>query len=212
LTDLASLIRTRDSLHGVAELLLAGPQYAASHDIRLRPVPGGFATVGAPDLRVEGDALVTAGGSYRLTGTYRSVATAAGIEPRTLDDVYSGGLGIGPDDLLAVDAEQAKVIAEGFAWGDEALKRFAPDADRVLWPEHFDLGSTVGEVNYGMSPGDSQLAEPYAYVGPWTPRRGEFWNFPFGAARPLHELADVAAVVAFFEEGAARAATDPAGS
>ena len=45
-------------------------------------------------------------------------------------------------------------------------------------------GIGVDEVNYGMSPGDGFHAAPYAYVGPWTPREGAFWNVPFGALRP----------------------------
>ena len=40
---------TRRSLHGVAELVLAGPQYRTSGSIELRVTPGGFATTVAPD-------------------------------------------------------------------------------------------------------------------------------------------------------------------
>ena len=39
------LAATRRSLHGVAELVLAGPQYRATGKLRLGVVPGGFATV-----------------------------------------------------------------------------------------------------------------------------------------------------------------------
>ena len=38
-----------------------------------------------------------------------------------------------------------------------------------LWPEHFDLATTIDEVNYGGSPGDDGHPLPYLYVGPWTP-------------------------------------------
>ena len=38
------LAATRRSLHGVAELVLAGPQYRATGRLRLGMVPGGFAT------------------------------------------------------------------------------------------------------------------------------------------------------------------------
>jgi hypothetical protein len=54
-------------------------------------------------------------------------------------------------------------------------------------------------------PGDAYLDEPYAYVGPWQTRRGQFWNAPFGAARAMRELAGVDTVVAFFSEGRALA-------
>ena len=40
---------TRRALHGVAEYLLAGPQYRASGTIRLRVSDGGFATVAEPE-------------------------------------------------------------------------------------------------------------------------------------------------------------------
>ena len=86
--------------------------------------------------------------------------------------------------------------------GDLALAALAPDVERVLWPEHFDLGLSLDEVNYGVSAGDTFLEVPYAYVGPWTPGAvsGAFWNAPFGAARPLTDLPDLAA---FFAEGRA---------
>ena len=93
-----------------------------------------------------------------------------------------------------------------FKRGDAALRAFAPDAERVLWPEHFDVGYALDEVNYGVSPGDDGHGAPYAYVGPWTQRAGAFWNTSFGAARPAADLPVVDAVVAFFEEGRAAAA------
>jgi hypothetical protein len=71
----------------------------------------------------------------------------------------------------------------------------------VLWPEHFDVGISLDGVDYGVSPGDDAYPEPYAYVGPRTPQTGDFWNAPFGAARPLAELSDVAAVTEFFATG-----------
>jgi len=60
----------------------------------------------------------------------------------------------------------------------------------------------------GISPGDQFIPEPYAYVGPPEPREGEFWNQPFGAARPMRELddADAEAVHAFLAEGRRRIA------
>jgi len=74
-----------------------------------------------------------------------------------------------------------------------------------LWPEHFDLGSTLGEINFGFSPGDDAISHPYAYVGPWTPKEGSFWNQPFGATRTNGELTTVDQALAFFEEGRALA-------
>ncbi|MFF0267650.1 hypothetical protein [Kribbella sp. NPDC004536] len=201
--DERSLAVTRRSLHGVAELVLAGPQYRNGNGIRLRVVPGGFSTLDGA-VRVDGELLVTPTKSVGLTGTYAELAAAAGLEPRALDDVYSGGPGVSPDERLSVDPAAARLLEDAFARGDAALRALAPDQTPVLWPEHFDVGITLDEVNYGVSPGDDQLPEPYAYVGPWTPRTGDFWNVPFGAARPLAELPDI---LDFFATGRSLAAT-----
>lgn len=200
-----TLERTRQSLHGVAELVLAGPQYAANQSIRLRVTPGGFGTMTSPDLRVDGLELVAPAGRVPLSGTFADLARAAGVEPRALRDVYADGPGVTEADSLHVDPDAVAVIVEAFAQGDAALRAFTPDREPVLWPEHFDLGISRDEVNYGVSPGDSHHSEPYAYVGPWSPREGEFWNTPFGAARPLTELPDIDALVGFFSDGARRA-------
>ena len=204
-----SALPTRRSLHGVAELVLAGPQYDACGSIRLRITPGGFGTVGAPDLRVEGLDLVTPQARVGLGGTFAELAEAVGVMARALEDVYAGGPDVAPHEVIVVDPGHVLVLLEALAVGDAAMRAFAPDEQPVLWPEHFDVGITVDEVNYGVSPGDDHLGEPYAYVGPWEAREGPFWNAPFGAVRPLTELVGVDAVVAFFREGARRAVTDP---
>lgn len=203
------LTHTRLALHGAAELLLAGPQYAVSNTVRLRVVPGGIATVAEPELRIEGTELVGSSGRQPLRGSFAEVAVAAGLVPRRLDDVYSDGVDVSADDLIELDPDHVATLLDGFAVGDAALRAFAPEETPVLWPEHFDVAISRDDVNYGLSPGDATLAEPYAYVGPWVRRSGPFWNQPFGAARPLAALGGVDAVVAFFREGAERAAADP---
>jgi hypothetical protein len=200
---------TRRSLHGVAELVLAGPQYVASRSIRLRVTPSGFGTVADPDLRVDGSELVSPRGRLPLGGTFAGLARASGVEARPLRDVYADGPGVTPDEQVMVDPDAALVVLDAFARGDAAMRAFAPDQQPVLWPEHFDVGIAVAEVNYGVSPGDAHVPEPYAYVGPWAQREGVFWNKDFGAMRLLTEVPDVDSLVAFFHEGAVRAATDP---
>jgi hypothetical protein len=200
--DQATLEATRRFLHGVAELLLAGPQYRASGTIRLRVLPDGFGTVASPDVRVDEDVLVHGDDRVRLAGrTIASVGTAAGLEPASLDEVYSDGSGLTPEDLVEVDAAAAGVLAQALVAGDTALRRLAPDHTPVLWPEHFDVAVTLAEVNYGLSPGDGYCPVPYAYVGPWTTRTGDFWNAPFGAARRFDELGSAEAVLEFFTKG-----------
>lgn len=208
--DVQDREQTRRSLHGIAELVLAGPQYDACGSIRLRVTPGGFGTVDAPDLRVDGLELVGPTARRSLGGSFDDLARAAGVRARPLRDVYADGPGVAPDDRVLVDAVAAGEITDAFARGDAAMRAFAPDQEPVLWPEHFDVGISLDEVNYGVSPGDAHVAEPYAYVGPWTPREGTFWNTAFGAVRTMAELGDVPAVVSFFREGATRAETDPA--
>ena len=194
------LVDTRRALHAVAELVIAGPQHRAAGTIRLRVTPGGFGGVATP-MRVAGTELRWDGGQAPLVGACRDLAGAAGVEVGPPVGLYADGSAVGPDAPLTVDAAAAEVLADWFAHGDEALRRLAPDAEPVIWPEHFDLGLTVDEVNYGVSPGDAHVPAPYAYIGPWTPRHGEFWNAPFGALRTAAELPDAGAVAAFFAEG-----------
>ncbi|WP_252444066.1 hypothetical protein [Pseudonocardia humida] len=204
-----TLGRTRRSLHGIAELVLAGPQHRASGRIRLRVTPGGFGGV-TTDLRVEGTDLVGPAGRVPLAGTYREVATAAGVDVGAPQDVYSDTTGIDPDEPIDLDPAAVALVTGWFALGDAALRAFAADvggdAEPVLWPEHFDLAIAVDEVNYGASAGDAGEPRPYAYVGPWTPREGEFWNAPFGALRPAEDFPDVDTLTAFFAEGRRSAA------
>jgi hypothetical protein len=189
---------TRTYLHGVAELLMAGPQFRRSGTIRLRSVPGGFATVKEPALAVEGDLLA----GLKLSGaTFADLAAGLGIEGGAPEGLYADGCGLGLDEVIQVEAEAAFAIARGFALADAAARLLAPELEPVLWPEHFDLGIALDEVNYGVSAGDGSCEEPYAYVAPWEPREGAFWNASFGAAKPLTELTGTESVLSFFAEG-----------
>jgi hypothetical protein len=195
---------TRRSLHGLAELVLAGPQYRACGRIELRASPDGFATVAQPHARLDGVELVAGNQRLPVNGrTYSELAAAIGVTASALDDVYSEGPGCDVDDVCELDPEAVQEIAWAFELGDVTLRRLAPSATPVLWPEHFDIAIDLDRVNFGVSPGDDFLPEPYAYVGPWQ-RTGldeEFWNAPFGAARPLTQLPRAEALLAFFTAG-----------
>jgi len=201
--DVKGFQASRRALHGVGELVLAGPAYARDGDIRLRPTPGGFGVWAQPGPRIDGVELVAGTRRIPLGGTVQSLADAAGVVPRALTDVYSDGAGVGLVDLIEVDPAAAQLMAVAFADGDRALEMFAPEAERVLWPEHFDIGISVEaeRVNYGVSPGDTYEPWPYAYVGPWDPRDDAFFNATFGAARRLSELGDASAIATFFAQG-----------
>jgi hypothetical protein len=203
--DEDAMVATRHSLHAVAERLLAGPQYRENGEIRLQVTPGGFGQFAGP-LRVEEAEIVDADRRVPLRGTITDIAAALGVEAGEPADLYSEHAEFGADDELFVDPAAAGLLLDWFARGDRVLRRFAPSEEPILWPEHFDLGIARDEVNYGISPGDGGHPLPYAYVGPWTPRKGEFWNAPFGAARTAEQLPDDDAVAAFFAAGRTAAA------
>jgi hypothetical protein len=202
------LVVTRRSLHGVAELVLAGPQYRATGKLRLRVVPDGFATTLTPRLRVDGSRVARdEGAAFAISGrTPRALGAELGVAAGRPEGSYDGGSGVEPDQVLSLDPGQADVIIGALAIGHNALAAFAPDESPVLWPEHFDVAIRVHDMNFGVSPGDDFIEEPYAYVGVSPAPAGDvFWNFPFGAAVPLRELAGVPAVTGFFAEGRERA-------
>jgi hypothetical protein len=197
---------TRRALHAIAESVIAGPQYRTYGTIRLKVTPGGFGGT-LSGLRVEHTELVWRDGRAPLAGTCRQLAEAAGVEVGPPEGLYSDGSGVGADEPFAPDPVAVEHLTDWFARGDTALRTLG---EPVLWPEHFDLGVTADRVNYGVSPGDAAHPAPYAYVGPWEPRSGPFWNAPFGALRPASELPDVEALAAFLAEGRAAAERDPA--
>jgi hypothetical protein len=202
------LATTRRSLHAVAELVLAGPQYRAIGKLRLQVIPGGFATVAAPELRAVGTQVSGAGGvAVAISGrTARAIGTELGVTAGRPEGAYAGGSGVDLDELLTLQAGQAAVITGALSLGHDALTAFAAAQTPILWPEHFDVAIRADDINYGVSPGDGFSEEPYAYVGVSSPPAADaFWNAPFGAALPLRDLPDVAAVTAFFAEGRRRA-------
>jgi hypothetical protein len=197
---------TRRSLHGLAELVLAGPRYACGGSIQLRAGSGGIETWDEPAVRLYGGDLLAGQQRVRLDGlTFADAAARIGLVARRLDDVYQDGPGLAPEDVIRLDEAQVGVVEDALGSGALALQAFAPEEEPILWPEHFDVGVTLEGVDYGVSPGDEHLPVPYAYVAPHRRRSDAFWNAPFGAARRLDQPADPAAVVAFFREGAGAA-------
>ena len=210
-------VATRLSLHAVAEHVLGAALHAATGKIGLRRSPGGFGTPWFPGptgserrISVVGVELLVedADGerSQPLT-TVRAAAAFADVEPGGPADVYTLSTPLEPDAPLTIDAEAAARIGWWFALVDEALARFTAEiaeddpATVQLWPEHFDLATSAAEVNYGGSPVDAAIPEPYLYVGPWTPREGAFWDKPWGASRLASQIPDVEAAVSFLHEG-----------
>ena len=210
----ASVVAARRALHAVAEHLLAGPQWRHAQEISLAVTADGFATrfppaPGVDALELAGTDVVArpSGAVVPLRGSVRSVAAGLGVTPGAPENLYREHAELGPDDELAADPEAVAVVLGALTAGATALGELARGTDEtpILWPEHFDVGISVAEVNYGVSPGDGFSAEPYAYVGPWTPpAQDEFWDAPFGATLVLAPGMAPEAVLAFFEEGRAR--------
>lgn len=205
------LSTSRRALHAVAELLIAGPQYETTGDIRLAARTGGFGGwVGPSPTALFGTDLITPSGRFPLGGSVKELAQRAGITPRALRDVYTGGPDFSLDEPTEVLASSAEVLRRAFTDGDVALRLLDPGQVPILWPEHFDIGISIAEVNYGVSPGDAAIDEPYAYVGPWQVPTGAFWNQSFGAARPLSLLDSAQDILEFFLEGRDAATGDAA--
>ncbi len=130
--DDSALVATRDSLHAVAETLLAGPQHRRSGTIRLAVSPGGFRTwpeAGPPVVSVRGIELVvddTAELVHPLRGTIGELATAAGLDLGAPEGLYAIASPANPTDQLHVDADAAGQIAAALALGDQALRLLVP--------------------------------------------------------------------------------------
>jgi hypothetical protein len=197
-------VASRRQLRGVAESLIAGPQYRAAGTIRLAVRPDGFAAVAIP-LAVHGTELVLPNDAVPLAGRMAEVADAAGVDVGPPDGVYDIVDPLPPEADLKIDPAAAEWIYRSHYAGGHAIKNVLPEQHPVLWPEHFDVAATEDEVNYGVSAGDDHHPTPYAYVSPWTKRTGAFWNAPFGAVFPLRPADDVDALAShiadFFRRG-----------
>jgi hypothetical protein len=215
MTDPA-LVRTRRSLHALAEHVLAAALHQATGRIGLRATPGGFGTPtfdgpeGPTRIRVDGIELVVEHGGAVTRAPLTTVGAAAelaGIEPGAPSQVYAPVTALAPAEPLDLDRDAAEHFAAFFGAVDLALRalagRHAAGEVAQLWPEHFDLAVTIDEVNYGGSPGDDGHPLPYLYVGPWSLPEGldPFWNEPFGASLTVDGTLDAREAAAFFEDG-----------
>lgn len=214
------LVASRHSLHQLAEHVLAAARKTATGEIGLVPVPGGFGTPPLPDgrvLAVVGTELVVRhadGEQRRPLTTVRAAAELCGIAPGFPWTKHPPATVLEPDQALVVDPAAAELLAGWFALGAQALHLLADDLRAVgeepstptLFPEHFDLGMTAAEVNYGASPGDDDIPVPYLYVGPHSgpPVSDDFWNAAFGAARTHDLIATATDGAEFFREGRQR--------
>jgi hypothetical protein len=209
------LTTTRLALHILAEHILCAARYAAVGRIGLEVVPGGFATPPFGDsgrvvaivdrgLVVRDDDEV----SRAPIETLRSAGEVVGIEPGGPTELFPRATPLDLDAPLVIDPSAYDALVGWYTRADEALRRFGEEIEVdapsgvTLWPEHFDVAMRAGDVNYGASPGDDRISEPYGYVGPdAVPPVGGYWNQPFGAARTWAELPTEDAMVDYFRHG-----------
>jgi hypothetical protein len=209
------LVSTRRSLHALAAQVISPLRVQATGNeiaLQVRPegfgtpdLPGGgwIATRGSQLVRVEPDGSEL---SIAIT-SLRAAARFAGLEESAAAAL--------PDTTLEIHAGATLRLADVWATGQEALSAFlerAEPADEAsaiqLWPEHFDiaieLGAGATRATYGVSPGDDDHTEPYAYVAPWTAPAetgpATFWNADgfTGAERLVADADDDAEILAFF--------------
>ncbi len=203
-----SFVAARDGLHALAEHVLAPARYRADGHIGLVPTANGFGTPSFGEgerVRVDGIELV-----HERPGTVTRVGiTTLGVAAQFIGvalgeptGMYTPTTPCSPDLAIGLDADSARALAAWIALGDSVLNELretyaAHDPIPVtLWPEHFDLACSLGDeqagtrANYGASPGDEAIAQPYLYVGPFeaSRRTGAFGMYPFGAAITYEEL------------------------
>lgn len=226
--------RTRAGLHQLAVHVLARRRFAVTGRFGLRPSPGGLATpaFGGPDdlevVRTSGRFLVLERGGDVSVRPITTLAAAAELVGVDLTADFSVGsdtpVQVPVDDVVPVDDADARMLAAWWAFGRTVIDEVvaadpAPAAPTVaqVWPEHFDLGCTVGRddarINLGASPGDGYEPTPYLYVGPWSSERPgdeRYWNAPFGAVLRRSQIDHLTPAerrshaVAFFTEGLSR--------
>jgi hypothetical protein len=208
---------TRDALHLVAARVLGAARYAAVGRLGLMVVPGGFGTPAFDGRRLlVVDGALSDGQRRQPVTTLADAYAFAGLDP---DAPTHPVLDLPADSsaVLPVDIDAARVLARWYAFGQSLLASLsADDADAdadgaddpspiQLWPEHFDLALEIGKpgtrANYGASPGDDAIDQPYLYVGPHDRRDGPFWNAAFGAALTYDEIRAGADPASFLRQG-----------
>jgi hypothetical protein len=216
-----TLVETRAALQALAEHVLCAARHRATGRIGLRSSPGGFATPPFPSaagdrtVRVDGRELVVVddrGERRAPIETVRAAAELAEVEAGAPTDVFTPTTSLDLDAHLAIDDGAASFLAAWWARVDAALAALRAEhvaegpTETQLWPEHFDIAASIGEVNYGGSPGDGAHPMPYLYVGPWSPPEpdGGYWNQPFGALVSATAVASVDDALAFFRDGRER--------
>ncbi len=201
--DIESFITTRSSYHALAEHVLCRARWEATARIGLRALRGGF---GTPHFGDDEQLWINANGlhhsqfateqSIAIT-SLREAAKFAGLDaPGAPPEIFTPTTAPDVESALAISQPASERLFAWYGFGAEVLEALRVTLSDgtpsmvQLWPEHFDLAfdgahSLHARANYGASPGDAGLPEPYLYVGPWDTSglaQDPFWNQPWGAA------------------------------
>lgn len=211
-----SFVTTVAAVHAIAEHVLCVPRYAAIGRVGLVAASSGIETspFGADDrvVGIEGDELVdvsSAGERRARITTVRDAAAFFGVAAGAPGRLWTPVTSLELDTPLAVDPDAVQVLADWYSFVAEALAGMR-DAGATLdpltlWPEGFDLATTGERVNYGGSPGDRFLAQPYIYVGPFDRSfphvEPPYWNASFGASLSYDAIGSLDEAVAFLVRG-----------
>jgi hypothetical protein len=176
------------------------------------PGPGGDEQVRVEDASLVVDLgettrrapITTVGEAAEFARCAAGAPSGARYEEGGVSGVYDPTTPFTPDAPLALDPGATRFLGEWFGLAASVLEQLRAEAEpadaaaRVqLWPEHFDLSVDSGHEEagargtFGMSPGDDDHEEAYAYVTHWTDVPPDpFWNDAAfgGASLPLHEL------------------------
>jgi hypothetical protein len=150
--------------------------------------------------------ITTVGAAAEFARCAAGAPSGAPYEEGGVTGVYEPTTPFTPDAPLALDPGATRFLAAWFGLAASVLEQLRAEAAPVdaaarvqLWPEHFDLSVDSGDDEagargtFGLSPGDDDHEEPYAYVTHWTDVPPDpFWNDPTfgGASLPLRELID----------------------
>ena len=184
----ATFSETRVTLHKVAEAVVA-PARKPENEISLRYTRGGFGTPFFEQDGLDCQVRVGHGELIRQRGTEETTEPL----PPEVDPVAASALG----DFYGFACSVLEQLRADESDGDPSLV--------LLWPEHFDIAIEAGSepdgtrATYGISPGDADHPEPYAYVAPWTAPAetgpSTFWNADgfTGGERPADDPDEIAA-------------------
>jgi hypothetical protein len=212
----ASFASTRAAVHAVAENALCVARHAAIGRIGLQASARGVETAPFGDtdrvVAIEGNDVVDRNRSGERRApitTVRAAASFLGVTPGVPAGLWHPVSTTGFDDELVVDATAFDALANWYAFVTAALHGLGAAGASVdpltLWPEGFDLATTGGGVNYGGSPGDRFIDQPYLYVGPinhpYPPADPPFWNAPFGASLRYDDIESLDHAMAFLVRG-----------